>query len=1044
MMEHFRITRDHKVDLLILVGFLVIAVFSLRDFFATSYPVAFHDLSPIYRLDQLFRPYDFPWDYKDNLGSPLTGLVGNSVYNLPLIGLSLAFGSVAFAQKVLLVLLMALGGFGFYLVFKYLIRSRTAGFVAGLCMMFNPFTFARWEYGHNTILLAYMVLPFAVLSFLKVMKEGGRTRLLVCGLLVALMIYASPQVAYMFILFALLYAIFDLAFSGRTGISKRIMMRGVQVCLILVVAFVAAFPFFYQLAMVNLPVYSTRAEEAAAFVSPSDVTGLIIPQAALVAFMVLALSILHLRNKSGPTELHQWWKSGLTGDSSSFLIRTERQQILFFAVLGFLSLFVALLVVEPFTPIYYWLFNNVPGFSMFREADKFFMLSALSLAFFLGLTAEGFKHCVAKSSSTVRKALPLVLISIIVLASSWQFLTGDIAGTVGTVQIPAAYQELDSWLTSQNGDFRIAFFPPTVWATTYTWAPIWFQDPLVALEAKPTLVIKSEEDLTQSASLTRWAYTTLYSNRTNDWGKLLSVLGVKYLILRLDADMPTDRSDLSAFTLSNTLTAWGNQDGLILEKNFTSLLVYENTNQLPNIYQANGLSLIVGDRGSLISITNMNFNFNQYPAAFLDDNVGLTDSLINGSQYIFFQGDPYWSLLVSSLGENYIVKSWDYAPVSTNPTDQWVSGDLVWYLFNGSLNVSPDGYIYTAGTNSITIPLNVKESGDYRILAQVYDGLPGSQGIRFKIGSATDYVFIPTRSSDGSYEWLNVGNSSLNRQSELQISDLGGPAAISKIAIVPEKTVNEVEQNVSNLLQGSAAQIVYLFDDHAWNYNSTALTVNPEASDGRLIDLSNSSVETKFYAFNDNTYMLNLTFQSPNEDVAVKVHVDNLVKDVKLSRRTGNFSTEVDIGPLILSQGYHNISIEAETGDARFNMATLSSCGNNVGSSFRSSSGSEIPSYSMRSSSEYVINAKAGYLAFLEAGNGYWKLSGPDGASAQICIFNYGTLFKVNESGQYTLTYLGLGYVEQGFEVAIVGTVLLALGLRFLYPKRFTRRKPEH
>jgi len=1031
MMEHFRITRDHKVDLLILVGFLVIAVFSLRDFFATSYPVAFHDLSPIYRLDQLFRPYDFPWDYKDNLGSPLTGLVGNSVYNLPLIGLSLAFGSVAFAQKVLLVLLMALGEFGFYLVFKYLVRSRTAGFVAGLCMMFNPFTFARLEYGHNTILLAYMVLPFAVLSFFKMMREGGRTSMIVCGLLLALMIYASPHVAYMFILFALLYAIFDLAFSGWKGISRRILMRGVQVGLIFIVALVAAFPFFYQLVMVNLPVYSTRAEEAAVAISPNDFTESIIPQTALVVFMILALFYL-------------WRKSGLTGDSSSFLIKADRQQILFFAVLGFLSIFVILLVIEPLTPIYYWLFNNVPGFGMFREVDKFLMLSSLSVAFFLGLAAEGFKRYVAKSSSMVRKALPLMLISMIVLASSWQFLTGNIAGTVGTVQIPAAYQELDTWLTSQNGDFRIAFFPPAVWATTYTWAPLWFQDPLVALEARPTLVIKSEEDLTQSASLTRWVYTALYSNRTDDWGKLLSVLGVKYLIVRLDADMPSDRSDLSAFSLANTLAAWGNQDGLKLAKNFTSVLVYENTNQLPHIYEANGTSLIVGDRGSLISLTSMNFNFNQYPAALLDDNVGLTDSLINGSQYVFFQGDPYWSLLVSSLGENYIVKSWDYAPVSANPTDQWVSGDLVWYLFNGSLNVSPDGYIYTAGTNTITIPLNVKESGDYRILAQVYDGLPGSQGIRFKIGSATDYVFTPTRSSDGSYEWLNVGNSSLNRQSELQISGLGGPAAISKIAIVPEKAVNEVEQNVSNLLQGSATQVVYLFDDHAWNYNSTALTVNPEASDGRLIDLSNSSVETKFYAFNDNTYMLNLTFQSPNEDVAVKVHVDNLVKDVKLSRRTGNFSTEVDIGPLILSQGYHNISIEAETGDARFNMATLSSCGDNVGSSFRSSNGSEIPSYSMRSSSEYVINAKAGYLAFLEAGNGYWKLSGPDGASAQICIFNYGTLFKVNESGQYTLTYLGLGYVEQGFAVAIVGTVLLALGLRFLYPKRFTRRKPEH
>ena len=83
--------------------------------------------------------------------------------------------------------------------------------------------------------------------------------------------------------------------------------------------------------------------------------------------------------------------------------------------------------------------------------------------------------------------------------------------------------------------FRIAFFPPAVWATTYTWASRWFLDPDVALQAKPTVEIKSEQDLTQSASLTRWVYTALYSNRTSNWGKLLSILGVKYLILQTDA-----------------------------------------------------------------------------------------------------------------------------------------------------------------------------------------------------------------------------------------------------------------------------------------------------------------------------------------------------------------------------------------------------------------------------------------------------------------------------------------------------------------------------
>jgi hypothetical protein len=1028
----FRIALYNKVDAITLSGFLLISVFSLRAIFATNDPVAFHDLAPMYRLDQLFRPYDFPWDYKSNLGSP-SMFTGNAVYNLPLIGLSLAFGSVVFAHKVLLVLLMALAGFGFYLAFTYLVSSRTAGFIAGLYLMFNPFTLTRWEYGHNTVLLAYMVLPFALLFFFKVMKEGGRISMFVCGLLVALMIYTSPQVAYLFILFVLLYAVFDLAFSGRTGIAKRIMTRGVQVGLILVVALVAAFPFFYQLAMVNLLVYSTRAEEVAIAVSPTSVASSLLPQVTLVAFIVLAF-------------LYLWRKRGLTESSPiSSLIKVGHQQILFFAALGLLSVFVVLLVIEPLTPVYYWLFNNIPGFSMFREVSKFFLLSVLSAAFFLGLVAEGFKRYMAKGFSIMRNALPLLLISLIVLAPSWQFLTGDMAGTVGTVKIPEEYRELESWLSSEKGDFRIAFFPPATWATTYTWAPIWFLDPFVALQVKPTVELKSEFDLTASASLTRWVYTALYSNRTSEWGKLLSILGVKYLILQTDANMPTDRADLAAFSLTNTLAAWGDQKDLQLEKNLTSILIYKNPYQLPHIYQTKGLSLIIGDRRALTSLSYMDFNFNQYPAVFLDDDIGLTEPLIKDARYIFFQGNPYWSMLASSLGENYIVKPWSYAPVSTNPADKWVSGDLVWYYFNGDLNVAPDGYIYTEGANTITIPLNVEKSGDYRILAQVYDGLPGSQGIRFTIDNSVDYVFTPTRSTEGSYAWLEVGRSSLNRQSELEISSLGGPAAVSKIAVVPEDAINETEQNISKLLQGSPAPVVYLFDDRAWNYSPQALIVNHQASDGRLIDLSKSSVETKFYVFNDNAYMLNLTFQSSDGDAIVRVRVDNYVKNVSLSRGTLGFSTEVDIGPLELYGGYHNISIEAVAGDARFDMATLSNCVDEVESSFQNHIASEVPSYSMHSGSEYVINATGSYLAFLEGGSGYWRLYGPNGETTPICIFNYGSLFHVDELGsQYTLRYLGLGYVEQGFLVALAVMALAALGLKFLGPKRFTMRKPEH
>ncbi|MEM2922348.1 MAG: hypothetical protein QXF26_08555, partial [Candidatus Bathyarchaeia archaeon] len=537
-------------------------------------------------------------------------LTGNAVYNFLLIGLSLAFGSVIFAHKVLLVLLMASTGFGFYLAFTYLMGSKTVGFIAGLYSMFNPFTWTRWTHGHNTILLAHAILSFALLSYFKMMRKGYRRSLVACGLLLALLMVSSPHIAYLSILFMLLYAGFDLVFSKGVCIVKRIRLRGVQLSLLFGFVLAATFPLFFQIAMVNLPVYSVRDEEI--IISSTDVNFSMV----LVAFIV-------------PSFLSIWKLGSKKASSIPPLMKERRWHLSFFLALGLFSAMLTFLAVEPLTLMYRWLFNNVPGFSMFREVNKFLLLSVLSVAFFLGLVAEGLRHCLAKFSSVVRNALPLLLVSLIVLAPSWQFLTGDIGGKVGTVKIPEEYRELEDWLSSEEGDFRIAFFPPAVWATTYSWASRWFLDPLVALQVKPTVESKSEFDLTPSASFTHWVYTALYFNRTSEWGRLLGILGVKYVILRLDADMPSYRGDLMGFSLERTLAAWRNQDGLIFEKRFgDSVLVYRNSHQIPHIYQAKDFSLILGDRRTIISLNHLGFDFYRNPAVFLDDNMGSTEDLI--------------------------------------------------------------------------------------------------------------------------------------------------------------------------------------------------------------------------------------------------------------------------------------------------------------------------------------------------------------------------------------------------------------------------------
>jgi hypothetical protein len=435
----------------------MLSLFCLRLIFGNANPVAFNDVSPMYNIDQLFRPYDFPWDYKSNLGAPIF-LTGNTVYNVPLLGLSVLFGSVTLAHKILLVLLIGFAGFGFYLAFSYLLKSRSAGFIAGLVMLFCPFILTRWISGHNTILLVYMVLPYALLVFLMMMRVGGKHSIVLCGLLTGLMIYISPQIAYLFLLFAILYGVFDLIFSRRVAIFSCFKIRLLQFSILIGITLLVAFPFFYPLLMVNLPVYATRAEEmAVSFLSPAT-SSMLLSQVALVVFIFASLTFLFWKQLIGGLFGKVKNDANVYSSAIGNLVSVRFAEILLFAMLGLLSMCIICLALF-YAPGYYWLFNNIPGFGMFREVDKFLLFTALSVAFFLGLITEAFKRYVTKLNLSVfvRKSLPIILISLIVLSSSWPYLSGDLNGAVKTVEIPESYQNLDSWLRAQNDTFRVAF-----------------------------------------------------------------------------------------------------------------------------------------------------------------------------------------------------------------------------------------------------------------------------------------------------------------------------------------------------------------------------------------------------------------------------------------------------------------------------------------------------------------------------------------------------------------------------------------------------------
>lgn len=137
-----------------------------------------------------------------------------------------------------------------------------------------------------------------------------------------------------------------------------------------------------------------------------------------------------------------------------------RKQILFFSILTVIGIFLTKQVLDPLPQAYPWLYAHFPGFSLFREASKFYLLTAWG---YMGLLGVGL--IVLKRLR--RKIFYVASISLILVAciNLLPLVTGDIGGLFVSRQIPHDYTILNNRLASQTNMTR------TLWTPTYSqWA----------------------------------------------------------------------------------------------------------------------------------------------------------------------------------------------------------------------------------------------------------------------------------------------------------------------------------------------------------------------------------------------------------------------------------------------------------------------------------------------------------------------------------------------------------------------------------------------
>lgn len=140
------------------------------------------------------------------------------------------------------------------------------------------------------------------------------------------------------------------------------------------------------------------------------------------------------------------------------------EMFIFFALLGLIGAFLAKGANEPFGYIYLWLFENVPGFIMFRDSTKWYPLIGFSYAFLIPFSI----YSLGKAFNKVflRKFL------IIVFLIFWGFLIkeavkGELKGYFVSRPIPQEYISIQG-LNKEKGFFRTLWVPRTQRFTHYT------------------------------------------------------------------------------------------------------------------------------------------------------------------------------------------------------------------------------------------------------------------------------------------------------------------------------------------------------------------------------------------------------------------------------------------------------------------------------------------------------------------------------------------------------------------------------------------------
>lgn len=623
-----------SVDFIVCSIYLVLAVIIFRNtglegmFSKTDLDLPFYPIETFYTRT-------FAWGDKIFFGA------SGAEYDIPHIWPTYIFFYVlnvfglssGMAQRIIYVLIFATLGWGMYFLMSSVIlpyfknvRERQLGaFLTALFYMFNPYTFFSLEVQHYDFLMVLAFFPIFLAFYMQGRNAFMRSDknyvkyVLFLGFSSTILLPANYAITYALVFFFIWFFIFEgIMFLRSEGIRGFKRFAEYSMCCLAVVVLLNTWW------ILNLAWALFETNGFASTLSAKDAYGLLKATSNIGIIDALRLQPCIIRTQIYPRfPFNPQWDVIFTSPlftilgTSIFLLALgclisgeKRNKYVIFWTMTFILFFPLYTGLNPpLGQVFWWMWNNIPFFHLFRNPDKFMTVIVTSFTVIFGISvALAYTKIEAKNffaKPKLKQIFCFVAITLLVsgiFINSYPLLSGDLEGELEPIRIPKNYEESKEWLDAQEQPYRIMIVPFDSLLEAYSWGPKYdtlpvpyktYNQPIVYYHPREKAAGLPEGTVTLSEFF--YKYSESGSGRL---AELLSLMNVKYVLVRDDLIQRLPRFEYrdgqwyEVDQREKTDASWyetlfGNQEHLREVARFGNLSFYENEINTPIIYTAN-------------------------------------------------------------------------------------------------------------------------------------------------------------------------------------------------------------------------------------------------------------------------------------------------------------------------------------------------------------------------------------------------------------------------------------------------------------------------